>query len=341
MASTDPTIITIDVETGNYASVNYPTLATADSPTFTGTVTATNATAVNLPTNTSIGSVSSTELSYLDGLTNNIQLQIDSVNLATPIGDILLPSKSGGLPSSLIFEGGVPDAYETSITPQEPVQDFTFYLPAPAAGTLNITGSTSTSHTTLVGDNLIQSLTNKTLVSPTVTGTLNGLNLPTSTQSGSKIVSSYFYKVTNDSGNSSTTVPLVPTGFPTATGQVVKAGKTYHFKIIGLYRSSTTTGVSISHRLNFTNGSTGSVTSYNGTSTTAISGVGTQYWSTSTALITPTPTVAASSTADLNISLEGWFTPTADGYFYYDFNPSATGTQTVKAGTFMLISEVG
>jgi hypothetical protein len=40
------------------------------SPTFTGTVV--------LPTNTSIGSVSSTEISYIDGVTSSIQTQLDS-----------------------------------------------------------------------------------------------------------------------------------------------------------------------------------------------------------------------------------------------------------------------
>lgn len=42
------------------------------SPTFTGTVT--------LPSTTSIGSVSSTEIGYLDGVTSNIQTQINSIS---------------------------------------------------------------------------------------------------------------------------------------------------------------------------------------------------------------------------------------------------------------------
>lgn len=45
-------------------------IATLASPTFTGTVT--------LPSTTSIGSVSSTELGYLDGVTSAIQTQINA-----------------------------------------------------------------------------------------------------------------------------------------------------------------------------------------------------------------------------------------------------------------------
>ena len=52
-------------------------IATLASPTFTGTVT--------LPSTTSIGSVSSTELGYLDGVTSAIQTQIDAkAPLASP-----------------------------------------------------------------------------------------------------------------------------------------------------------------------------------------------------------------------------------------------------------------
>ena len=47
-----------------------PTYASTVSPTFTGTVT--------LPSTTSIGNVSNTEISYLDGVTSAIQTQIDT-----------------------------------------------------------------------------------------------------------------------------------------------------------------------------------------------------------------------------------------------------------------------
>jgi hypothetical protein len=44
--------------------------APTDSPTFTGTV--------SLPSTTSIGNVSSTEIGYLDGVTSSMQTQINS-----------------------------------------------------------------------------------------------------------------------------------------------------------------------------------------------------------------------------------------------------------------------
>lgn len=53
------------------------TYAPLASPTFTGTVV--------LPSTTSIGGVSATELVYLDGVTSNVQTQLDSkANLASP-----------------------------------------------------------------------------------------------------------------------------------------------------------------------------------------------------------------------------------------------------------------
>ena len=48
--------------------------ATVDSPTFTGTVT--------LPSTTSIGNLSSTEIGYLDGITSSVQTQITAAGTA-------------------------------------------------------------------------------------------------------------------------------------------------------------------------------------------------------------------------------------------------------------------
>jgi hypothetical protein len=73
--------ITLNV---NYAAVGSAVLA---SPTITGTATIAAGTVTGnfgiggtafLPTNTSIGSVSSTELGYLDGVTSAIQTQLDA-----------------------------------------------------------------------------------------------------------------------------------------------------------------------------------------------------------------------------------------------------------------------
>jgi len=61
----------------NYAATITTALglkAPLDSPTFTGTVV--------LPSNTSIGTVSNTEIGYLDGVTSSIQTQINSLALS-------------------------------------------------------------------------------------------------------------------------------------------------------------------------------------------------------------------------------------------------------------------
>ena len=67
------------------------TYAPLIGPTFTGTVT--------LPSTTSIGGVSATELVYLDGVTSNVQTQLDSkAGLASPafIGMPTTPTAASG-----------------------------------------------------------------------------------------------------------------------------------------------------------------------------------------------------------------------------------------------------
>jgi hypothetical protein len=64
------TLTSSDVGLGNVTNESKTTMFT--SPTFTGTVT--------LPSTTSIGTISSTELGYIDGVTSNIQTQLNSKN---------------------------------------------------------------------------------------------------------------------------------------------------------------------------------------------------------------------------------------------------------------------
>jgi hypothetical protein len=52
--------------------------ATLASPTFTGTVV--------LPSTTSIGTVSNTELGYIDGVTSSVQNQITSIEALAMLG---------------------------------------------------------------------------------------------------------------------------------------------------------------------------------------------------------------------------------------------------------------
>lgn len=58
-------------------SADLSAYATLASPTFTGTVT--------LPSTTSVGNVSSTELGYLDGVTSAIQTQLDGKEKSIPL----------------------------------------------------------------------------------------------------------------------------------------------------------------------------------------------------------------------------------------------------------------
>ena len=87
--------------------------APLSGPTFTGTVT--------LPSTTSIGTVSSTELGYLDGTTSAIQTQLDSkapLTGATFTGTITLPSTTSiGLVSSteLGYLDGVTGSVQTQL----------------------------------------------------------------------------------------------------------------------------------------------------------------------------------------------------------------------------------
>jgi hypothetical protein len=67
------------------------------------------------------------------------------------------PNISGaGVDASIVFEGATPDAFETTLTVVDPTQDNTLTLP-------NTTG-------TIVVATAVQTLTNKTLTSPTISG---------------------------------------------------------------------------------------------------------------------------------------------------------------------------
>jgi hypothetical protein len=73
------------------------------SPTFTGTVV--------LPSTTSIGSLDSTELSYLNGVTSNVQAQINSLSGASgafaPINNPTFTGTVGGITKAMVGLGNV------------------------------------------------------------------------------------------------------------------------------------------------------------------------------------------------------------------------------------------
>jgi len=98
--------------------------------------------------------LSTTELNYVDGVTSGIQAQLDSkspLNNPTFTGTVTLDT---GV--NIVFEGATANAFETTLTAGDPTQDRTITLP-------DLT-------TTLVGQDTTDTLTNKTLTSPTISG---------------------------------------------------------------------------------------------------------------------------------------------------------------------------
>jgi hypothetical protein len=108
--------------------------ATTSNPTFTGTVV--------LPTSTSIGDVSSTEIGYLNGVTSGIQTQLDAklasatasstyapLSGPTFTGTVVLPSTTsiGDVSSTeLGYVNGVTSAIQTQLDAKAPTADPTF-----------------------------------------------------------------------------------------------------------------------------------------------------------------------------------------------------------------------
>jgi hypothetical protein len=114
-----------------------PTYAPSASPTFTGTVV--------LPSTTSIGTVTSTEIGYVDGVTSGIQTQLNAkAPLADPTftGTVVLPSTTsiGTITSTeLGYVDGVTSAIQTQLNAKAPLANPTF------------TGTVSGINSTMVG----------------------------------------------------------------------------------------------------------------------------------------------------------------------------------------------
>lgn len=98
--------------------------------------------------------LTTTELNYVDGVTSSIQTQIDTKspsNNPTFTGTVTLDT---GV--DLVFEGATPNAFELTLTSGDPTADRTVTLP-------DLT-------TTLVGRDTTDTLTNKTITAPNVSG---------------------------------------------------------------------------------------------------------------------------------------------------------------------------
>jgi hypothetical protein len=119
--------------------------ATKANPTFTGTVV--------LPSTTSVGNVTSTELGYLDGVTSAVQTQINSKH--TQGGNLTVGS------NSIQFSG------------TDNLDPGNLYLKGPITAVggnldLRLPGNLVTGNEVLVADTTTQTLTNKTLTSPKI-----------------------------------------------------------------------------------------------------------------------------------------------------------------------------
>ena len=98
--------------------------------------------------------LTTTELNYVDGVTSAIQTQIDTKSPSanpTFTGTVTLDT---GV--NLVFEGATANAFELTLTSGDPTADRTVTLP-------DLT-------TTLVGQDTVDTLTNKTITSPSVSG---------------------------------------------------------------------------------------------------------------------------------------------------------------------------
>jgi hypothetical protein len=98
--------------------------------------------------------LTTTELNYVDGVTSAIQTQLDTKSpSASPTFTGTVTLDTG---VNLVFEGATANAFELTLTAGDPTDDRVVTLP-------DLT-------TTLVGRDTVDTLTNKTITSPTVSG---------------------------------------------------------------------------------------------------------------------------------------------------------------------------
>jgi hypothetical protein len=178
-------IVNLTADLSNKAPLASPSLS---NPTFTGTVTASGASAVTLPSNTTIGNVSSTELSRLDGVTSPVQTQLDA--------KAVYPSQSGNAGKFLTTDG--------SATSWATVSGGTGTVTGVTAGTgltaNSVSGGTISTSGTLAIDSTVatltgtQTLTNKTIGTGSSLTTDVTAVTQTSTDNSTKVATTAFVK---------------------------------------------------------------------------------------------------------------------------------------------------
>lgn len=138
------------------------------SPTFTGTVV--------LPATTSIGTVSATEIGYIDGVTSSIQTQI---NLKANIESPTFTGTVGGITKSMVGLSNVENTTDLNKVISTATQD-ALNLKAPLASP-TFTGTVSGIDKTMVGLSNVDNTTD--LLKPISTDTQTALNLKSNLES--------------------------------------------------------------------------------------------------------------------------------------------------------------
>jgi len=221
----------------NFAATVTSSLATKaplDSPTFTGTVT--------LPGSTNIGSVGSTEIGYLDGVTSSVQGQIDTkAPTASPTftGTVTLPGSTniGSVGSAEIgyldgVTSSVQGQIDTKLASADAASTYAPLASPTLTGTVTLPGSTSIGEVGSTEIGYLNGVTSSVqgqidtkapIASPTLTGTVT---LPGSTSIGEvgSTEIGYLNGVTSSVQGQIDT--KAPADSPTFTGTVTLPGST-------------------------------------------------------------------------------------------------------------------